>query len=135
MSNLVITIGEAKPQGSKKAFVVKGRAVLVEASKDLKAHRNAASADIAAAAKKAKWKVADKDTPVSVTLVFQYEKPKTVKRKYHTVKPDVDKLVRYCLDAITNAKNVWHDDSQVIALTAVKIYGPETLTRIEISRD
>ena len=135
MSNLSITIGEAKPQGSKKAFVVKGRAVLVEASKDLKTHRNQASNEIALAAKKAKWTKADKDTAVSVTLIFQYVKPKTVKRKHHTVKPDIDKVARYCLDAITNAKNVWHDDSQVVALTAVKIYGPETLTRIEITRD
>jgi len=130
MANLVIVIPEAKPQGSKRAFLVKGRIVLVEASKDLKTSRNAASELIRQAA--LNWKQPSKETPMNVTLVFTYKRPKTVTRLHHTVKPDLDKLVRYCLDAITVAGNVWHDDSQVNALTAVKVYGQETETRIEI---
>jgi Holliday junction resolvase RusA-like endonuclease len=130
MPNLVVTIPPAKPQGSKRGFLINGRIVMVEATKDLKVSRNFASELIRQAA--LNWRQPTKDTPMSVTLVFTYQKPKTVKRLHHTVTPDLDKLVRYCLDAVTVAGNVWHDDSQVNALTAIKVYGTISETRIEI---
>jgi Holliday junction resolvase RusA-like endonuclease len=38
------------------------------------------------------------------------------------VRPDLDKYVRACLDALTDAK-AWGDDGQVVELHAIKAYG------------
>lgn len=64
-------------------------------------------------------------------LTFTFERPKShVKRngdlrsgysEYHVQRPDVDKLCRAILDALTGV--VYHDDSQVISLSAVKQWG------------
>lgn len=40
--------------------------------------------------------------------------------KHYTKKPDVDKLIRAILDALTGI--VWADDKQVFAITARKLY-------------
>jgi Holliday junction resolvase RusA-like endonuclease len=124
----------AKPQGSKNGFIRGGRVVMVEASKDLKVARQALSERIAIEAYQDKWVVATKEIPVSVSLVFVFTRPQSaLKRMFHTVKPDVDKLTRYCLDAISDANNIWVDDSQVVDLTARKIYGNTEKTFITIS--
>ena len=58
---------------------------------------------------------------MSVRITFFMPRPKTVKRHMPTVTPDVDKLCRAVLDALTDA-GVWVDDSQVVDLGATKIY-------------
>jgi Holliday junction resolvase RusA-like endonuclease len=72
---------------------------------------------------------------VTVILHFGIKAPMKEVRPFPTTKPDVDKLTRTCLDAITQAGNVWADDSQVIILTAAKYYEATPLTRIEINLD
>lgn len=62
-----------------------------------------------------------KGTPVSVRIYFLMPRPKTVTRDMPTVPPDLDKLCRAVMDALTDA-GLWHDDSQVIDLGATKIY-------------
>lgn len=42
-----------------------------------------------------------------------------------SVRPDLDKLCRAVLDALTDA-GIWHDDSQVCSLSAIKVYADET---------
>lgn len=74
---------------------------------------------VALAAKKAGASPSDK--PISMTLIFIMKKPKTVTREYPTVAPDLDKLVRGVLDALTAI--AYKDDSQVIDIRALKIYG------------
>ena len=49
----------------------------------------------------------------------------------HTVKPDLDKLVRTVLDALTGV--LWNDDSQVTQLTAFKKYGDRPGVRVEVA--
>jgi len=49
-----------------------------------------------------------------------------------TVMPDVDKLARCICDAITDA-GLWHDDSQVVSLTAAKRYGSPPGVLIQIT--
>ena len=64
------------------------------------------------------------DGPLAVSLTFTLLKPKSAPKSrviYPIKRPDVDKLARSCLDAMT--KIVWRDDSQVIKLTAEKTYG------------
>lgn len=63
------------------------------------------------------------DSPIDIQITFIFPRPKTVKRKKRpqmTVKPDVDKLVRSTLDALTGV--AYDDDSQVVHVDAYKIY-------------
>lgn len=81
--------------------------------------------------------VRDYDGPVSVDLEFRFSRPKHHYRTgrfagelkdsapvAHTVKPDLDKLIRAVLDSLTTA-HVYRDDSQVVFLRPSKVYaGP-----------
>lgn len=129
--DLTINI-KAQPQGSKRPFVRNGRAVLVESSKDLKKNRDQFSQELKREAEIQNWVMPDKDTPVECHLWFAFKRPKTVFRKFHTVRPDVDKTVRFALDAVTNA-GIWHDDSQVVKIVAHKYYTDIDQIRVVVS--
>jgi len=58
---------------------------------------------------------------VDMYLLFIFNKPKTVKREYPFVRPDLDKLIRAVLDGLTGV--VYEDDQQVVRITAQKAYG------------
>ncbi len=45
---------------------------------------------------------------------------------------DLDNYVKFCMDCITGMGKVWKDDSQVVSLTAVKRYGEQPRTEIEV---
>lgn len=53
------------------------------------------------------------DVPLSVGMVFLMARPKSVRRPYPCVTPDLSKLVRAVEDALTDAK-VWRDDALVV---------------------
>lgn len=113
--------GEPIPQGSTRSFVVNGKAVTTNANKKTKPWR----ALVSAAATEAVTERVGYDFPlvgpVGLSLTFVLPRPKTVKRKYPTAKPDLDKLVRAVKDSLADA-GVYLDDSQVISLLAVKTY-------------
>lgn len=115
--------GTPIPQGSKTAMVVKGRAVMFEANKKHKAWRDHVKATVGTLE-------TPSTQPVRVELQFWFERPKTVKRLHMSVKPDIDKLSRSVLDAITGG--ILKDDSQVVILNARKEYGdkPGVLIRV-----
>ena len=71
------------------------------------------------------------DSPISISLKFRVKKPKTVKRQYPTVAPDLDKYIRAVLDGLTNTAYI--DDSQVIQITASKEYAENPGVDIQIS--
>ena len=132
---IIFTVpGIAAPQGSKKAFRTKGgRIALVESSPNVKPYR----ASVASAAYAAGAKVLH--GPIFITVVFQFVRPKshyTAKGALrdaaprHVGKPDIDKLCRAVLDALTGI--AYQDDSQVVALDASKVYGPTASTEIFI---
>ena len=58
---------------------------------------------------------------VRVELDFIMSKPKSAKRMFPSVKPDLDKLVRAVLDGLTGV--AYEDDSQVVFIKATKTYG------------
>ncbi len=61
--------------------------------------------------------------PLEISVVFFLPRPKSLAKSYtgpHLKKPDVDKLLRSTLDALTGV--VWKDDSQVVSVTAGKRY-------------
>jgi Holliday junction resolvase RusA-like endonuclease len=117
----------AKPQGSKKAFTVKGRTVLVEASKGLKERRGSFIQHIRSQAHG--WSVPDKDEPLWVEISFYIARPKTVKRPWMTTIPDLDKLIRFTLDCLTQA-GVIEDDRQIVNIDAAKTYADKDETVI-----
>lgn len=69
------------------------------------------------------------ERPISLTLVFAFERPKSHYTKkglrpsapvWPTAKPDVDKVQRAALDSLTGI--AYRDDSQVVRVVATKKY-------------
>lgn len=115
--------GVPVPQGSMK--VINGR-VLHSQGSALAVWRST----VAFAAKIAGAKVTDE--PVEMTMVFIMPKPKTVKRDLPTVPPDLDKLVRGVLDALTHV--CYSDDAQVVSINAHKVYGATPGVEIRLTQ-
>lgn len=59
--------------------------------------------------------------PVTVTMLFTTVKPKSVKRDYPTVRPDLDNVIKSVMDGLNGT--AWKDDAQVCRLIAEKQYG------------
>ena len=100
------------PQGSMRAF---NNRIIHQKSKDLKAWR-----DRVAEVCSKSMECVDKETPVFLRMSFVLPRPKSVKRRYITVRPDLDKLARAVNDALTGIAFV--DDSQVVLLSCSKRY-------------
>ena len=60
------------------------------------------------------------DGAIGIDITFRVKRPKTVKREYPTVAPDLDKYIRGVLDSLTGIGYI--DDSQVIDINAKKVY-------------
>jgi crossover junction endodeoxyribonuclease RusA len=105
--------GRPAPQGSKRHV---GNGVMVESSKAVGAWRELVAYSVARS-----WRTAPLEGPVRVRLSFVMPRPvATPKRRTPPAikKPDVDKLGRAMLDALTGV--CWRDDSQVVELHATK---------------
>jgi Holliday junction resolvase RusA-like endonuclease len=107
--------GDPIAQGSKNAYRRGERIVLVESAKRLPAWRY----KITSAAQEANLTKFETEA-VKVTLLFCLLQPKSSTRRYPTTKPDLDKLVRAVLDALTGV--AYKDDSQVCQLDVQKVY-------------
>ena len=59
--------------------------------------------------------------PLTVTMLFTFVKPKSSKRDYPTVRPDLDNIIKSVTDGLNNI--AWEDDSQICRLIAEKQYG------------
>lgn len=113
----IIVHGTPAPQGSKRHV---GRGVMIESSKKVKPWREAV-----------KWAAIEVligrgfDGPVEVEVDFYFIHPKTGKRRgSHSVKPDIDKLLRSTFDALTDA-GVFEDDSRICSVQARKHYATQ----------
>lgn len=115
--------GQPIPQGSMK--VINGHIIHSQGSA-LAAWRSAIGLSAKAAGAKPSLEA------VSMTLVFIMNKPRTVTRLDPTVPPDLDKLVRAALDALTAI--AYKDDSQVIEIRAMKVYGEYPGVEIVIAK-
>lgn len=113
--------GIAKPQGSKRAFVnpKTNRAIIVEDNKGTRDWRT----DVRNAATEAIGR-GDRinEGPVVIRLQFTMKRPLSTPKTKPTPpavkKPDLDKLERAILDALTGI--LFADDSQVVALHGTK---------------
>jgi crossover junction endodeoxyribonuclease RusA len=113
ISSAFFVKGRPVPQGSMK-FIRPGVMIHTRAQ-DLAVWR----ADIARNAELSGFKPVEGG--VKVQLDFIFHKPKSSKRAFPWVKPDLDKLIRAVLDGLTGVAYV--DDSQVILIQATKTYG------------
>lgn len=124
------TEGTPQPQGSTRVFMHAGKPKITTDNARLKPWRK----NIVNAA----WQAIDLDrwetttAPVTVLLTFALPRPKTVKRHCPTVKPDLDKLIRGVLDALTTA-GVYADDAQVVRLHVVKVYADRGAPGVHIT--
>ena len=105
--------GRPIPQGSMK--FIKPGVMIHSRSQDLAVWR----ADIARNAELFGFKPVAH--AVKVDLDFVVSRPKSTKRTYPSVKPDLDKLIRAVLDGLTGV--AFQDDSQVILINSSKTYG------------
>lgn len=120
-------IGTPSPQGSKKAFVVGKRARLVEsAGPALSYWRNQVSIEAMNAYQAANL-LAPLTGPLTVHIDFRFPMPASRPKKtrtagwqWKTTAPDIDKLCRSTLDALTAAALI-QDDAHIAYLSATKI--------------
>lgn len=105
-----------KPKGSMRAFVRGGRPILTSDNPGLKGWE----AVVRGEAQRHVDHCAEGE--VEVVLHFHLTRPKSHGKalKPHLTKPDVDKLARAVLDALTGV--AFRDDSQVVRLEATKRY-------------
>ena len=116
------------PQGS----MVRAKWGVRHSNENLEPWRDTVTAAAIKAAERAEWVQAL--GPVAVSLTFYLPRPKahygtggnagqlkTSAPHHHAKKPDVDKLARAILDALTVAA-VWRDDDQVARLHATKVF-------------
>lgn len=139
MSTLRIVVHDLPaPQGSKRGLVNRhtGRVALVESSRRLPVWREAVKAAALVAA--AEGGAFITGGPVAVSITFTMPRPgyhwrtgrnahllRDGAAKAPTGKPDLDKLVRSTLDALT-AAGVFGDDAQVVELVCSKVYPSTT---------
>ena len=127
METITIYIpGQPQSKGSKKGFFRGGRVIIVDQNKKHKAYEES----IKNALNK---KISEVHLGrVDVDIFFYMKRGKTVKRKYPITRPDIDKMVRCVLDALTGI--VYKDDSQVVSLSAMKTYAAkEPGTYLEVT--
>ncbi len=117
------------PQGSTRAWVKNGKPIITSTAKGLSSWRRLV-ADVAQRfAPTSLW-----EGPVEIDLHFGLPKPKSAPKKrriWPDKRPDLDKLTRAVLDALTYV--VFSDDSQVVSITATKDYGAPGVA-VEIRR-
>jgi Holliday junction resolvase RusA-like endonuclease len=113
MSMRIFVSGLPVPQGSKS---VSRTGVMYEANKKLKPWRS----QVEAAASSAMGKTELFDGPVTLAIAFAMSRPKSSKRLFPSVKPDLDKLVRAIGDALTGV--VYKDDALVIRIDPIQFY-------------
>ncbi len=116
--------GDPLPKGSTRALIPKGwtRPVITSATKGLKKWE-ATIAAIAGEHMEGEWMTG----AVNVRMYFTLTRPKSLPKKqfHHIKRPDLDKLTRAAIDAMTRV--IWRDDSQVVLIQAGKRYtGPKT---------
>jgi Holliday junction resolvase RusA-like endonuclease len=128
--------GIPQPKGSTKGFVVRGkngkpRAAITSDNTRLKPWADVVRHE---AQRAAGAFFAGPGVPVIVSVHFRLPRPKSTPRHvtHQTKKPDLDKLVRGILDALTGV--LFADDSQVVEIATSKAFAdgpPWAMVRVE----
>lgn len=140
MTSISFTVpGVPVPQGSHKGFYNKalGRVMMVQDNQKLLPWRDSVTAAASAA-----WPFPPLLGPVAVTCEFFFpfrsqdlrkdgsrKRPNEVPWK--SAKPDIDKLIRAVLDALT-AAGIWRDDGQVCRIAAEKYHHEKPYLSVKV---
>jgi Holliday junction resolvase RusA-like endonuclease len=132
MRSISITVPvEAVPKGSVRAFIApkQQRAIIVQDKHYQLRLYESILRDHLSQAMQAQSLF---EGPVRVRIVFNRSRPKSKRKntKYAATRPDIDKLARAVLDAMTGI--VFVDDAQVAALTAEKRYADRASVEITV---
>jgi Holliday junction resolvase RusA-like endonuclease len=133
MKSISVTVSvEAVPKGSVRAFIApkQNRAIIVQDKHYQLRLYESILRDHLSQAMQAQSLF---EGPVRVRIVFNRSRPKSSKRKksmYACTRPDIDKLARAVLDAMTGI--VFTDDAQVAALIAEKRYADKASVEITV---
>lgn len=69
--------------------------------------------------------------PLYVVTLFRLVKPKTVKREYPAVTPDLDNFVKGLYDC--GNEILWNDDGQIVVSSAAKLYASRASIKIIVT--
>jgi Holliday junction resolvase RusA-like endonuclease len=105
---------KARPKGRPR-FAVRGKFVSTYTDAKTKQYES----DLRALIKES-YQEAPMDGALSLTLIFNLKRPRSVKRACPTVRPDIDNYVKSVMDAANGI--LYHDDSQVCELICKKQY-------------
>ena len=131
--------GVPAPKGSTKAFVRGGRAIVVN---DCERTKPWQAIVMHAAIEAMDMRRMMQVGPLRVRCSFRLPRPKSLlkrdgtprdERKTPSVKPDLDKLVRALLDALTDA-GCWVDDVHVVSVEAEKVYSDAPGVTVAVER-
>jgi Holliday junction resolvase RusA-like endonuclease len=131
---LKVTIyARAEPQGSARAFVVGGKARITSDNKKLKPFRSELAQMALAELGDRPQPLFGKHEPVSVSIIFCFQRPPSAKKRTHpVVKPDIDKVARSVNDSLTGI--AFHDDAQIVQMTMDKRYATCDCVIVEVRR-
>ena len=138
MSELTFSVNmRAEPQGSSKAFVIPGtnRAIVTSANTKMKPFRSEVTRMAMATLSDMNCDepMLGKHVPAAIKVVFYFTEPDSIpkSRLYPVVKPDIDKLLRAVLDALTGV--AFKDDAQVVRTHTEKRYSHRDFVEITVS--
>jgi crossover junction endodeoxyribonuclease RusA len=118
--------GIPQPQGSTKAFIPKGwtRPIITSDNKKNKPWRQDVSGAALVEMQKSGLALME-GVPIVINVTFVFDRPKSLKKGVtdKITKPDIDKLLRSVLDALTGI--VFKDDSQVVLAMVEKVFGDQ----------
>jgi crossover junction endodeoxyribonuclease RusA len=132
-----IVYTKAEPQGSMRAFSGKaGKVHLTSNNAKMKPYRHTVTqvARMEMSRRGLTEPMASLHQPVELYLTFIFRKAPSISKKRirPVVKPDLDKLQRATIDALTGV--LFTDDAQVVRVTAEKSYGVTDSVHISARR-
>ncbi len=126
--------GLPQAQGSARAFIAGGRAIVTTEGNRPRSPLGAWRTAVATEARGVMGDTPELTGPLALTVTFSLPRPqshygsgrnagvlKASAPSHVPTKPDVDKLLRAVLDALTGV--AWKDDAQVASVHATKTYG------------
>lgn len=130
--DLITVLGRPRPQGSLKVIPFQGRHIAVHASSKMKAWREHIEEEV-----RRVWTGPPLDGPVSIDRYFIMQAPQNrpgptkPNRDLPAVTPDIDKLDRALLDALTGV--CFTDDARVVGGEYWEVYGtpPRVVFRVQ----
>ena len=128
-------LGVPVPQGSMRGIVVDGKARMLSDNEKTGPFRQEVGWCALRALEGREQPFCAKHVPVWVRIMFVFPKPVSAKksRQRPVVKPDADKLIRSCFDAMKGI--MWHDDAQIVSVLAQKYYGTPARAEITVMKE